>query len=364
MTGARTRRDALGKAATRQISSVRKIYYTFAPQCPSVSAVKLNIKNCLVRHLSGIPSVSALIALLISVFCAGAGPTSPSSAPAVASTDQVTALAALKARVTDAHEDIYRWLREMPALDENPEEEPNHMLSLRIDHRFKIVSEAIAEFRRKHPDAAVIEGIEAPFREEMVRLLEMVRQLEMTRHEQPDSAEPWSELAHQLLHTGRVVEAFECFEKSLALLPLEASYYADFGTSLLIYRQDAAAHYKLTEQAVFDKALRMYRRGMNLEPENFRYAVALAEIYYLITPARLVDGQTAWEHALNLAGNESERNEVMVHLARYAINRGHPNLAKVYLEQVKEPRWTVPKLALLRRITDSEKNPAPTSVAP
>ena len=326
--------------------------------------MKLKNKNCFIRHLSGISTVSALLVLLVSVPGAGAGPTAPTSAQAVASTDSGTALATLTARVADAHEDIYRWLREMPALEENPEEEPNHMLSLRIDHRYKIVCEAIAEFRRKHPDATAIEVIEAPFRGETARLLELVRQLEVTRHEQPESAEPWNELAHQLLHTGRVVEAFECFEKSLALLPLEASYYADFGTSLLIYRMDAAVHYKLTEQAVFDKALRMYRRGMSLEPENFRHAVALAETYYLITPARLMEGQTAWEHALNLAGDESERNEAMVHLARYAINRGHPNLAKVYLEQVKEPRWTVPKLALLRRITDSEKTPAPTAVAP
>lgn len=321
-------------------------------------------KTCFARHLSGISSAGALLALLVSVPCTGAGPTTPTSAQAVASTDQGTALAALKARVADANEDVYRWLREMPALEENPEEEPNHMLSLRIDHRFKIVCEAMAEFRRNHPGATAVEAIEAPFRAEIVRLLELVRQLEVTRHEQPESAEPWSELAHQLLHTGRVTEAFECFEKSLALLPLEASYYADFGTSLLIYRVDAAAHYKLTEQAVFDKALRMYRRGMSLEPENFRHAVALAETYYLVTPTRLVEGQTAWEHALSLAGNESERNEAMVHLARYAINRGHPNLAKVYLEQVKEQRWTVPKLAMLRRITDSEKTPSPAPVVP
>ncbi|PAW87037.1 MAG: hypothetical protein B9S33_06880, partial [Pedosphaera sp. Tous-C6FEB] len=179
-----------------------------------------------------------------------------------------------------------------------------------------------------------------------------------------ESAEPWRELADQLLHTGRVMVAFECFEKCLALLPLEASYYEDFATTLLLYRPDAAAHYKLTEQAVFDKALRMYRRGMNLEPENFRQAVALAEAYYLVTPARLVEGQAAWEHAFKLAGDESERSEALVHLARYAINRSHPNLARVYLEQVKEPRWELPKLALLRRIADAAKTPAAKVAVP
>lgn len=342
----------------------RANYYKFAPPASSELAVNKSIKIGFFRCQSGISTVCALVAALVFVPGASASPVATAPARAIVSAEQGSALKALKAHVADAQEDVYRWLRELPAIEGHPEEEPNHILSLRIDHRFKLATEAIAAFRQKHPDTTEVEAIESPFRREIVQLLESVRQLEVARHEQPESAEPWNELADQLLHTGRVVEAFECFEKSLALLPLEASYYADFATSLLLYRQDAAAHYKLTEQAVFDKALRMYRRGMNLEPENFRHAVALAEAYYLVTPARLAEGQAAWDHALKLAGDESERNEALVHLARYAINRGHPNLASVYLEQVKEPRWELPKLALLRRIADAAKPPAAKVAVP
>lgn len=317
--------------------------------------MKLSLNHSFVRPLSKFQPVSALLAWLLLAPCAGASPDPQTSDQAVASTAQCTALGALEARVANTYKDVYRWLLELPAFAEDAAEEPNHLLSRRIDHRFKLFCDALAEFRGKHPEAKGVELIEAPFRSEILRLLELVRRLEVSRHEQPESPEPWSELAEQLLHAGRVAEAFGCHEKTLKLLPLEASYYSDFGTVLLLYRVDAAAHYQLTMQAVFDKALGMYRRGMSLEPENFRAAVALAESYYLVTPARLVEGQAAWEHALKLAKDESERNEATVHLARYAILRGRPNLAKVYLEQVKEPRFTMPKLALQRRILDAEK---------
>lgn len=308
----------------------------------------------------GFPVGQALLALLLACWCAEASPTPAAAKPIAA---KVAALADLQARMLDAQDDMFRWLLEMPALNEHPEEKAQHLLSLRIEHRFKSICELAAEFRRKHSECAELESIETPFRENITHQLEAIRQWEVARNDHPDSAAPWNELAHHLLHSGRVSEALVCLEKSLALLPPEPVYYFDYGTCLLLYRTDAMRHYKLTEPAVFDKVLTIYRRGMKLEPQSFQHAVAFAESYYLITPARPTEGLAAWEHALTLARNPTERSEAVLHLARYAIHRNHANLARIYLEQVTEPRLAPVKTALLRRLADSAKGDKPAAPA-
>ena len=173
--------------------------------------------------------------------------------------------------------------------------------------------------------------------------------------EDPTSPAPWNELAHHLSHNGRIIEAFVCFEKSLSLTPREAVYFFDFATTLLLYRSDGARHYQLTEQAVFEKVLTLYRRGMKLEPASFARAATYAETFYLITPARREEGLAAWHHAYSLATADEEREDSRVHLARYALNSHHPNLARCYLDQVSDSRLELVKEALLRRVSEAGK---------
>lgn len=315
------------------------------------------------RRSSALP---VLIALFAACCCAGASPTSAPSPPVTVAA-KAAEFKALKARVEDAQHDIVRWLLETPALNEYPEETPLRLLSSRIEHRFQAVCEAVDAYRQRHAEHTELEAIEQPFRQGMTDDLEAVQRWEIARNEDPESASPWNDMAHYFLHSGRVGKAFVCFEKSLSLLPLETTFYSDFATTLLLYRPDAMRHYKLTEQAVFDKALAMYRRTMRIEPRSFEQAVAFAESYYLVTPARHAEGQAAWDHALSLAVTEAERGEALLHLARYAIQRSHSNLARIYLAQVNASRWEPAKLALLRRIEDAtkgEKSSAPASSAP
>lgn len=262
---------------------------------------------------------------------------------------------ALQARDEDARQDMSRWLAETAARDEHLADKPHNVLSLRMEHRFQTVCTAYADFQARHPRHQAAEALETAFRADINEDIGAIRHWEDERDADPASPAPWNELAHYLGHNGRTTEAFACFEKGLSLSPREAVYFFDFATTLLLYRADAARHYQLTEQDVFDKVLTLYRRGMKLEPASFAHAVDYAQTFYLITPARREEGLAAWQHAFSLATTDPECDEVRTHLARYAINSHHPTLARCYLNQIEDPRLDVVKESLLRRVSELEK---------
>lgn len=270
---------------------------------------------------------------------------------------------ALQKRDENARQDMSRWLRETAARDEHLTDKSPHVLSTRMEHRFQTVVTAYSEFlahHPRHPDAIAQEGA---FRADITEDLETIRRWEDARAEDPTSPAPWNELAHTLAHNGRTLDAFACFEKSLALSPREAVYFFDFATAILLYRTEAMSHYKLTEPELFERVLTTYRRGLKLEPESFHRAADYAQTFYILKPARPAEGLAAWEHAFKLAEEEAERDEVRTHLARYAIHAGNLSRARIYLNQTDDPRLDPVKESLLRRINDAGKpekaGPAP-----
>ncbi|MEQ2005212.1 MAG: hypothetical protein ABMA26_00330 [Limisphaerales bacterium] len=286
--------------------------------------------------------------------------------PAVVARQSVDAeFKALLALEEDARKDMSRWLAETAARDEHLAGKPHNSLSLRMEHRFQRMCAAYSDFRSRHPEHGVAKHSEEAFREDTTDDLEAIRRWEEARVEDPASPAPWNDLAHHLSHNGRTTEAFACFEKSLSLAPREAVYFFDFATTLLLYRSDAARHYELNEQAVFEKVLTLYRRGMKLEPASYMRAASYAETFYLIAPARREEGLAAWHHAYSLATDDTDRDDARVHLARYALSAHHPNLARCYLEQVEDPRLEPVKEALLRRVNEASKpekaGPVPSS---
>lgn len=266
-----------------------------------------------------------------------------------------TEFKALQARDAVARQEMSRWLRDAVAHDDHLADKSPHFLSARIEHRLGVVSAAYAGFIARHPEHPTAAALEASFRAEITDDLDAIRRWEEDLQEDPDSPTPWNELAHYLTHNGRTVDGFMCFEKSVSLGSDEAVYLFDYGTALLLYRPDAISHYKLTEQEVFARVLSIYRRGLRLEPDSFRFAAEYAQAFYLIKPARPAEGLAAWHDAAKVAVKDGERDEAHTHLARYAIHAGHLNLARIYLDQVKDPRLEPVKESLLRRINDATK---------
>ncbi len=272
---------------------------------------------------------------------------------------------ALQAREEDARQDMSRWLRETEASDDYLADKPKNFLSARMEHRLAQISAAFAKFLAAHPGHAAATALETSFRAEITDDLEAIRRWEEDRALAPDSPEPWNELAHYLVHNGRMIDGFDTFEKSISLASNSASYVFDYATALLLYRNDAMSHYKLTEPELFARVLMLCRRGLRLEPESFRFAAEYARTFYLIRPARPTEGMAAWNVALRLATEDAQRDEVRTHLARYAIHAGHLNLARIHLDLVKDVRLEPVKESLLRKINEAAKpeksEPAPAS---
>lgn len=270
-------------------------------------------------------------------------------------TEVETEFKALLAREDDARQDMSNWLRATEAIDDHLADKPKHLLSMRMENRLAQVSAAYDKFLASHPTHPQAALRVAAFRAEVTEDLEAIRRWEEDRAVDPESPEPWNELAHYLVHNGRMIDGFESFEKSISLAPDSAVYLFDYATALLLYRNDAISHYKLTETTLFSRVLVLYRRGLRLEPESFRFAAEYARTFYLIRPARTAEGFAAWNEALRLATEDGQRDEVRTHLARYAIHAGHLNLARIYLDQVKDARLDPVKESLLRKIQELTK---------
>lgn len=311
------------------------------------------------------PALALLTALLCWLNPQHAFATVAPSAPAKPSVE--AEFKALQARDADARQDMSRWLRETAARDEHLSDKAPHPLSTRIEHRGQLVLAAYADFLARHPRHSAALHEEAGFRADLAEGLTAIRHWEEARAEAPASPAPWNELAHFLSHNGRTLDAFACFEKSLSLSPREAVYFFDFATAMLLYRTDAMSHYQLTEPELFDRVLVTYRRGLKLEPESFHRAADYAQTFYVVKPARPAEGLAAWEHAFKLAEDDYQRAEARTHLARYAIHAGRLGIARLYLDQVQEPRLEPLKESLLRRINDADKarkgEPAPAPAA-
>ena len=120
--------------------------------------------------------------------------------------------------------------------------------------------------------------------------------------------------------------------------------------------------YHLTEPQVFDKSIALYRKAMQLDPDNFPLATDYAEGYYGIRPLRTNDALAAWTNALQIAHDDTEREGVFIHLARVKMLAGHFAEARAQLDAVTNAQYASLKHTLEDAITWRE-NQATNPVA-
>jgi tetratricopeptide (TPR) repeat protein len=175
-------------------------------------------------------------------------------------------------------------------------------------------------------------------------------QWEKARLLDPNNPAPWNNLANYHGHHGPVTNSFVYYEKAIQLNPNEPVYYQNFATTVYLFRTDARAHYGIEEQQVFDKALGLYRKALELSPDSFPIASDLAQTYYGIKPFRLADAIAAWQSAFKLAQSEDEKQGVYVHFARLNIRARDYPAATNHLERVTLPQYAPLKERLYRLI--------------
>jgi cytochrome c-type biogenesis protein CcmH/NrfG len=132
-------------------------------------------------------------------------------------------------------------------------------------------------------------------------------------------------------------------------------YYQNLATTVYLFRKDARAFYGINEQQVFDKALDLYRKAVQLDPDNFELATDYAESYYGIRPLRTNDALVAWTNTLKVAHNDVEREAVFIHLARVKTIAMHFDEARAQLEAVTNDFYADLKRQLERNLVEREK---------
>jgi len=227
-------------------------------------------------------------------------------------------------------------------------------LRQRIREHFAPVQKAYEAFLAKHPDHARARLAYGSFLNDLKDEEGAREQWEQARRLDPNNPAAWNNLANYYGHNGPVTNAFAYYAKAIELNPNEPVYYHNFGTTVYLFRKDAMEYFGLTEQQVFDKALELYARALQLDPQNFLLATDIAQTFYGIRPLRAEAALLAWNYALRLARDDIERQGVYIHLARVKLQAGRFAEARQHLAAVTNGLYGELKQRVLRSLETKE----------
>jgi len=237
-------------------------------------------------------------------------------------------------------------------------------LRARVLQRLQPVRKAYEDFVLLHPQHVPARIAFGSFLNDLNEETGARQQWEKARELEPANAAIWNNLANLYGHGGPILKAFEYYEQAIALNPAEATYYQNLATTVFLFRKDAMEYYHCDEPAVFDRSLGLYRKAMNLKPDDFVLASDYAMSFYGIKPPQSLDPEAraeaqeklnrqaiaAWEGALNIAGDDVQREGVHIHLARVKINAKRFTEARAHLTTVTDPVYSDIKRTLTRNL--------------
>jgi cytochrome c-type biogenesis protein CcmH/NrfG len=262
--------------------------------------------------------------------------------------------------------EVDQWIQTNNALAATGAGVSQDELNKRIRDRFDVVRKGYEDFLLEHPDSArgylaygsflndIGEEYDAKVKYENARLLD------------PKNPAVWNNLANYYGEHGPVTNAFAYYAEAIRLNPGEPVYYQNLATTVYLFRKDAKEFYGLTEPQVFDKALALYQKAVQLDPDNFELATDYAQSYYGIKPLRTNDALLAWTNALHTAHNDFEREGVYIHLARIKIVTGNFAEARAQLNAVTNTAYADLKKILERNLATREHpptNPPPANIS-
>jgi tetratricopeptide (TPR) repeat protein len=259
-----------------------------------------------------------------------------------------------------ALDEVDKWIRDNDALAAQGAGESKDELNQRIRAQLDVVRKKYQDFLRRHPDSASGHLAYGTFLDDTGDENLAATEFETSRQLDPANPAAWNNLANYYGEQGSLSNAFADYAKAIELNSNEPVYYENLATAVYLYRTDAKAFYGLNETQVFDKALALYQKAIQLNPTNFDLATDYAESYYGIKPLRTNDALAAWTNALNIAGNEVEREGIQIHLARIKIAVGRLSEAQAHLNAVTNSFYDKIKTRLQKNLADRE-NPSTNS---
>ena len=150
---------------------------------------------------------------------------------------------------------------------------------------------------------------------------------------------------------GRPTEAFRLLRRALELKPDEPTYLRNLASIMLVYQPEATVHFGLKhERQLFARVTDLYRRAVARQPDDFLLLTSLAQSLYRLDPFPQEEAAKTWERALQLAGTQTEKEGVMIHLARIHIRAKQYRQARHYLNNVTKEELQPEKKKLIAAI--------------
>ena len=250
--------------------------------------------------------------------------------------------------------EVDKWIRDNNAFTAQGAGESKTELNARILARLNVVRKNYEDFLRRHPDFARGHLAYASFLNNLGDEDAAKLQNEKALQLDPKNPAAWNNLGNYYGEYGPITNAFAYFAKAIEMDSNEPVYYQNLAVTVYLYRTDAKTFYHLDEEQVFDKSLALYRRAMQLDPDNFPLATEYAEGYYGIRPLRTNDALVAWTNTLQIAHDDIEREGVYIHLARIKMLAGRYAEARQQLDAVTNTMYSSLKDTLERAITGHE----------
>jgi tetratricopeptide (TPR) repeat protein len=252
--------------------------------------------------------------------------------------------------------EVDKWIRDNNAFAAQGAGESKEALNRRILARFESVRNDYEDFLRRYPDFARGHLAYGSFLNDIGEEDAAVAQYGKAAQLDPKNPAAWNQLANYYGEHGPVTNAFVDYAKAIELNPAEPVYYQNLAAMVYLFRKDARAYYGISEEQVFDKALALYRKAMQLNPQNFLLAADYAQSYYGIRPLRTNDALGAWTNALQIARDDNEREGVFLHLARIKMAAGRFAEARVHLNDVTNAAFADVKHQLERNLAERENS--------
>jgi tetratricopeptide (TPR) repeat protein len=268
----------------------------------------------------------------------------------------------LTAEDDDAMAEVDKWIQDNNAFAARGAGESKAELNRRIMDRLNVVRKKYEDFLRRYPNSTRGHLAYASFLNSIGEENAAKDENEKARQLDPRDSAAWNNLANYYGENGPITNAFIYYARAIELDPSEPVYCQNLAVMVYLYRTDAKSFYHIDEQQVFDKSLALYRKAVQLDPDNFALMTEYAESYYGIRPLRTNDALVAWTNALQIAHNDVEREGVYIHLARIQMLAGHYSEARERLVAVTNSMYSHLKQLLTHSIEGREADATNSNV--